>query len=62
MEYSFEAKVVITLEQKRGMVTQKHVATDFNLEVFGELDRKQYLDRDDLPTEAGSKALSRISR
>ena len=42
------------------MATSKHVATDFNLEVIGELDRKQYLDKEDLPTEAGSKVLSNV--
>jgi hypothetical protein len=60
MEFSFEAKVVLTLEHKKGMATSKHVATDFNLEVVGELDRKQYLDKEDLPTEAGSKVLSNV--
>lgn len=60
MEFSFEAKVVLTLEHKKGMATSKHVATDFNLEVIGELDRKQYLDKEDLPTEAGSKVLSNV--
>jgi hypothetical protein len=60
MEFSFEAKVVLTLEHKQGMATSKHVATDFNLEVDKQLDRKQYLDSEDLPTEAGSKVLSNI--
>jgi hypothetical protein len=60
MKFSFEAKVVLTLEHKKGMETSKHVATDFNLEVVGELDRKQYLDKEDLPTEAGSKVLSNV--
>lgn len=60
MEFSFEAKVVLTLEHKKGMSTSTHVATDFNLDVIGKLDRKQYLDEDGLPTEAGSKALSNV--
>lgn len=60
MEFSFEAKVVLTLEYKKEMSTSKHVATDFNLEIIGELDRKQYLDNEDLPTEAGSKVLSNV--
>jgi len=60
MEFSFEAKVVLTLEYKKGMATSKHVATDLNLEVIGELDKTQYLDKEDLPTEAGSKVLSNV--
>jgi len=60
MEFSFEAKVVLTLEHKQGWKTSKHVSTDFNLEVIGELDRKQYLDKEDLPTEAGSKVFSNV--
>lgn len=60
MEFSFEAKVVLTLEHKKGMTTSKHVATDFNLDVSKELDRSMYLDKEDLPTEAGSKTLSNV--
>ena len=60
MEFSFEAKVVLTLEHKKGMTTSKHVATDFNLKVIGELDKRQYLDKDDLPTNVGSKTLSNV--
>lgn len=60
MEFSFEAKVVLTLEHKKGMATSKHVATDFNLKVIGELDKKQYLDKEHLLTQAGSKVLSNV--
>ena len=60
MEFSFEAKVVLTLEHKKEMTTSKHVATDFNLEVSDNLVRSQYLDKEDLPTEAGSKTLSNV--
>ena len=42
------------------MTTSKHVATDFNLKVIGELDKRQYLDKDDLPTNVGSKTLSNV--
>lgn len=42
------------------MTTSKHVATDFNLDVSKELDRSMYLDKEGLPTEAGSKALSNV--
>jgi len=60
MEFSFEAKVVLTLEHKKGMATSKHVATDFNLEVNGILDKRQYIDKEDLPTQDGSKVLSNV--
>jgi hypothetical protein len=60
MEFSFEAKVVLTLEHKKEMTTSKHVATDFNLGVSDNLVRHQYLDKEDLPTEAGSKVLSNV--
>lgn len=60
MQFSFEAKVVLTLEHKPGATTSKHVSTDFNLEVIGQLDRKQYLDAQDLPTKAGSQVLSNV--
>ena len=60
MEFSFEAKVVLTLEHKKEMTTSKHVATDFNLDVSDNLVRSQYLDKEDLPTEAGSKVLSNV--
>lgn len=60
MEFSLEAKVVLTLEHTKGMTTSKHVATDFNLDVSKELDRSMYLDKEDLPTEVGSKTLSNV--
>jgi hypothetical protein len=60
MEFGFEAKVVLNLEHKKGMKTSKHITTDFNLDVIGDLDKNQYLDKEDLPTEAGSKVLSNV--
>lgn len=60
MEFAFEGKVVLTLEHKQGMTTSKHVSTDFNLDVIGELDKSQYLYKDELPTEAGSKVLANV--
>lgn len=59
MEFSFEARVVMTLEHKKGMTTSKHAGTDFNLYVLGDLDRNAYL-KDDLPTKEGSKVLSTV--
>lgn len=60
MQFSFEAKVVLTVEHKPGMTTSKHVATDFNLEVDSQLNRSQYLNDEDLPTKDGSKVLSNV--
>lgn len=59
MEFSFEAKVVLTLEHELGKQSSKHVATDFNLEVDPKLDRTQYLDND-VPTKEGAKILSNV--
>ena len=60
MEYSFEAKVVLKLEHKKGMVTSKHVATDFNLFVNKVLNKTIYLDKDDCPTKVGAEMLSNV--
>jgi len=60
MEFSFEVRVILRLEHKEGMEGAKHVSTDFNLIVSRELDEKQYLDKEGLPTEAGSVALSNV--
>lgn len=60
MEFSFEAKVVLRLEQKPGMSISKHVATDFNLYVSKELDINKYLDKESLPNKDGSNAISNI--
>jgi hypothetical protein len=60
MQFSFEAKVVLTLEYKKGWTTSSHIATDFNLYVTGQLDKKEYLDAEGLPTKSGAKALSNV--
>lgn len=60
MEFTLEAKVVLTLEHKKGMRFSNLVATDFNLEVSDNLERSQYLDKENLPTELGSKGLSNV--
>ena len=60
MEFSFEAKVVLTLEHKPGMSTSKHVATDFNFYVSKELDINKYLDKESLPNKDGSNAISNV--
>jgi hypothetical protein len=58
MQFEFEGKCVLKLEHKEGEKTSKHVKTDFNLSVSKGLDVKQYLDKDELPTAMGVKALT----
>ena len=58
MEYSFEAKVVVTMNHNTGDTTSTHVATDLNLSLSKNLKHDQYLDYEDLPTAAGTKALT----
>ena len=60
MEFSFEARVVLTLDHQIGLKKSKHVSTDFNLIIKKPLDEKQYLDAEGLPTKAGSQALSNV--
>jgi hypothetical protein len=60
MKFSFEAKVVLELERKEGSALSKHVATKFNMSVSKNLDKKKYIDKEDLPTEEGSVILSNV--
>lgn len=60
MEFSFEAKVVVTMDHEKGSPTSKHVATDFNLFVDDNLDKSVYLSPDGMPTETGSIVLSHV--
>lgn len=60
MVFEFEGKCVLQIEHEPGMQTSKHVQTKFNLDVSRNLDRKQYLDEEDLPTAAGVKALTNL--
>lgn len=60
MEFSFEAKVVLELEHKENSNTSKHVATKFNMSVSKNLDKKKYIDKEDLPTKEGSIVLSNV--
>ncbi len=58
MKFKIEAKCVLTLEHKEGEKTSKHVTPDFNLEVSENIERDMFLNENDLPTEAGSKAIT----
>lgn len=60
MKFDFVGRCVLTMEHQPGMKTSKHVETKFNLDVSRNLDKKQYLDEDDLPTAAGVKALTNV--
>jgi hypothetical protein len=60
MRFSFEGKCVLELEHEPGMKKSRHVQTKFNLDVSKNLQRKQYLDNEDLPTADGSKVLTNV--
>ena len=58
MEYQLDARCVLTLRHNKGEKTSSHVTTDFNLDVSKNVDRSLFLDKDDLPTAEGTKALT----
>lgn len=58
MILKFESKCVLEVEYTEGMITTKHLATKFNLEVSKNLDKSQYIDPDGVPTAAGTKVLT----
>lgn len=58
MKFEIEGRCVVTLEHKQGEKTSSHVSTDFNLDVSKNVDRGHFLDKEDLPTQAGAKALT----
>lgn len=60
MEFTFQAQVQLTLEAKPGDLTSKHISTDFNLDIIGNLDHKAYIGSNNLPTKEGSRVLSTV--
>lgn len=58
MQFEIEGRCVVTLEHKPGEKTSKHITTDLNLNVSENIDRLHFLDKEDLPTAAGTKALT----
>lgn len=60
MKLSFEGRCVVEVEHEPGMEKPKHLQTKFNLDVSLNLDRKQYLDKEGLPTGPGVKTLSNV--
>lgn len=60
MQFKFDGRCVVTFEHTEGEKTSRHIATDFNLEVSDNLDKSKYLDKNDLPTSEGTKALTNV--
>lgn len=58
MRFTVTGIVKVTAEYEPGSSKSKHIATDFRLEVSKNLKRDEYLDRRELPTKAGSHALT----
>jgi hypothetical protein len=60
MEFSFEARVILELEHKPGWSTAKHVGTKFNLKTSSELDKRMYMDKNDILNNKGSESLTNV--
>jgi len=58
MEFSFKAEVVLNLAQNKGEKKSQHISTEFNLDVSNNLNRRVYLNNDNLPTQEGAKVLT----
>lgn len=58
MRFSFTSVTRLTLEHKPGMTKSEHVSTDLFLDVSSGLDKKTYIDSNDLPTEKGSEMVT----
>lgn len=60
MIFSFEARVVLTLDYIKEIDKSEHVSTDFNLDIGNNLDKSSYLDSEGLLTKDGSNVLSNV--
>lgn len=60
MEFTFIGECHLTLEYKKGDEVSSHVSTDFNLDVSEGVDKSAYLGADGLPTQEGSKVLTKV--
>lgn len=58
MEFSITGISKVTMEHKKGEPKSTHVATDMRLEISEGMDRKMYLDENDLPTQTAIKHLT----
>jgi hypothetical protein len=59
MKFSFDARVVMTLDHAKGSNTSKHVSTDFNLYPSANLNERMYIGPDGMPTKDGSQVLTK---
>jgi hypothetical protein len=57
-EFYFIATSKVTMAHEPPAPQSKHIATDLRLDISPNLDRKIYLDKDDLPTKDGVKPLT----
>jgi hypothetical protein len=60
MVFDFEGRCVLQMAHEKGMTTSKHVQTKINLDCSKNLNRSQYLDKEDLPTADGAKVLTNV--
>lgn len=58
MRFTVTGIVKVTADYEPGSPQSKHVATDFRIEVSKNLKQEEYLDRRQMPTKAGSHALT----
>jgi len=58
MEFSFDARVVVVMDHKNGSQNSSHISTNFNLYPSSNLDKKMYINSENLPTKEGSKVLT----
>lgn len=58
MKFDIIGHSIVTLEHIEGEPTSKHITTQYNLDVSKNVDRKNFFDDDNVPNQAGSKALS----
>lgn len=56
-QFDFTGICKVTMSHEKGTPKSKHVSTDFRLEISKNLDRKVYLDEDELPTKNAIKPL-----
>lgn len=59
MKFGFEARVAIELEFEKGMKHSNLVGTKINLDTHN-VDKKVYIDENDLPTKEGAKQLTNV--
>lgn len=58
MEYILIGKCALTLKHNEGEKTSSHVHTDILLEISINVPKENFIDKNDLPTKEGCKALT----